>query len=176
MTSMTIALLNTVILTRSLLRFSPFGCVCRYARRPACIDIWLTNFPSFQTGIRFSYNFFLISRRLKFNCLAFVHHFLLNSCSALFGVLSNSNTTWASFSASILVQNVLAQVQPFLTFATCQLILLLDCWPLMRVLSCRIPRTANTQIQELQKEFIGVVKLADKKSSHPSHVHLGSIL
>ena len=44
-------------------------------------------FLLFQTGIRFSYNFFLISRRLKFNCIAFVHHFLLNSCSALFGVV-----------------------------------------------------------------------------------------
>ena len=29
-----------------------------------------------------------------FNCITFVHHFLLNSCSALFCVLSSSDTTW----------------------------------------------------------------------------------
>ena len=69
----------------------------------------------------------------------------------------------------------------------------------MRATCCRIPRTANTQIQELQvpsiialqtshtaclhctcwrqqEEFIGAVKLADKNSSQPSHVQFGSIL
>ena len=69
----------------------------------------------------------------------------------------------------------------------------------LRAPCCRIPRTANTQIQELhipsivtfqtshtaclhctcwrqQQKFIGAVKLTDKNASHPSHVQFGSIL
>ena len=75
---------------------------------------------------------------------------------------------------------------------------LLDCWFLLRAPCCRVPRTANTQIQELQipsiitfktshtacfyctcwcqqQKFIGAVKLADKNSSHPSHYQIGPI-
>ena len=42
-------------------------------------------------------------------------------------MLPNSNTTWASCTTFVPVQNVLSHVQPFRTFAACQLILLLDC-------------------------------------------------
>ena len=47
-------------------------------------------------------------------------------------------------------------VRPYLsnmfcrTFTTRQLVLLLDCWSLLRAPCCRISRTANTQSQELQ--------------------------
>ena len=86
--------------------------------------------------------------------------------------------------------------RPYLSKMFC---LLLDCWFMLRAPCCRIPRTANTQIQELQvpsivtfqtshtaclhctcwrqqQEIIGAVKLADKDSSHPPHVQPGSIL
>ena len=76
---------------------------------------------------------------------------------------------------------------------------LLDCWCQLRTPCCSIPRTANTQIQEMQipsivtfqtshtacihctcwrqqQEFIGAVKLADKNSSHPPRVQFGYIL
>ena len=84
----------------------------------------------------------------------------------------------------------------FRTSAAVQLILLLDCWCLLRAPRCCIPRTANTQIKELQipsivtfqtshtacfqcscrclqQKFSGAVKLADKNSSHPPHVQFG---
>ena len=132
-----------------------------------------------------------------------MHHLcpslLVQSCSALLGVLPNSNTTWASCSTSVPIQNVLSQAQPFRTSAACQLILLLDCWSLLHAPCCRIPRTANTQIQKLQipsfvtfktshtaclhctcwrkeQEFIGTVKLTDRNASHPPHVQFGSTL
>ena len=77
-------------------------------------------------------------------------------------------------------------VQPFRTSAGFQLILLLDGRSLLRAPCCRIPRTANIQIQELQipsivtfqtshtaclhctcwrqqQKFVGAVKLADQK-------------
>ena len=82
--------------------------------------------------------------------------------------------------------------------AAFQLIFLLDRWSLLRALCCGVPRTANTQIQELQvpssvtfktphatcfhcscwrqqQEFIGAVKLADKNLSHPPHILFGPI-
>ena len=108
----------------------------------------------------------------------------------------NSNEAWASCRASVLVQNVLAQVQSFYSSVTGQLILGLDRWSLRHTLGCRTPRAANTQIQELQvpsaialktshttrldrscwrqqEKFIGAIKLADKDSSHPSHIREG---
>ena len=78
------------------------------------------------------HKFFLISRCLELDCIASVYHFLFKSRSALLCVLSNSNTIWGSCNTSLLVQNILSQVEPFCTFATRQLILLLDCWSVLR--------------------------------------------
>ena len=122
--------------------------------------MWLTNFPLFQTDIRLLHNFFLISRCLEFNCITFVHHFLFNFCSALLCVLPNSNTAWASCSTSVLTQNVLSQVQPFRTFAACQLILVLDCWSLLRAPCCRIPRSCQH---------------TDSRIANPKHYHLQDV-
>ena len=136
-----------------------------------------------------------MSRCLELNYITFVHRFLFISCSALLCVLADSETTRTSCSTSVLVHNVLSQVHSFRTSAAFQLILLLDCWCLLRAPCCRIPRTANTQIQELQipsivtfqtshtaclhctcwrqqQKFVGAVKLADKNSSHPPDVGL----
>ena len=95
------------------------------------------------------------------------HHFLFNSCSALFCVLPNSNTTWASGSTSVPIQNVLSQVQT--TFShVCRL----PTHPFPGLLvparapCCRIPRTANTQIQELQ-----IPKIITFKTSHTACLH-----
>ena len=141
-----------------------------------------------------------ISKCIELECITFVHQFFFNSCSALLCVLPDSKTTCASCSTSVLVPNVLSQMHSFRTSAAFQLTLLLDCWCLLRAPYCRsIPRTANTQIQELQvssivtfqtsdtvclhctcwrqlQKFIGAVKLSDKNSSHPPHVQFGSIL
>ena len=92
-----------------------------------------------------------------------------NSCPAFFCVLSNSITTWASCSASVFFQNVLSQIHSFCTSATVQLILLLDCWCLLRASCCCIPRTANTQIQEMQ--IPSICHLPDVSHS-VSSVHL----
>ena len=68
---------------------------------------------------------------------------MYNSCSALLCA--------AQFQHNLgILQYVLSQVQPFRTFAASQLTLLLDCWFLRRAPYCRIPRTANTQIQQVQ--------------------------
>ena len=135
---------------------------------------------------------------LNLNCITLDHHFLFNSCSAFLCVLPDSKTTWASCSASILVKNIVENTL-FCMSATVQLMLLLDCWCLVRAPCCCIPRTADTQIQELQipsivtfqtshtaclhctcrrqqQKFIGAVNPADKNSSHPPHVQFGSIL
>ena len=104
--------------------------------------------------------FFLFSRCLEFSCITFVHHFWFKSCSALC-VLPISNTTWASCSTSVFVQNILSQVQSFRTSAAFQLILLLDCWCLLRAPCCHISRTANTQIQELQ-----ILRIITFQTSH----------
>ena len=139
------------------------------------------------------HNFFLISRCLEFNCIAFVHQFLFNSCSALICVLHISNTIWASCSTSVLVQNVLWQIHFLRTSPAFQLILLLDCWFLLRAPCCRIPRSADTHTQELQvpsiitfqtshtsclhdtcwrqqQKFTGTIKLADKKKTPRIHL------
>ena len=102
-------------------------------------------------------------------------------------------------SKSVLVRNVLSQVHSFRTSGAFPLILLWDCWFLLRAPCCRNPRTAYTQIQELQipsiityqtsqtaslhctcwrqqQKFIGAFKLTDKNYSHPPNVQLGSIL
>ena len=73
-------------------------------------------FLFFQACIWLFHTFF---RCLNLNCISLVHKLLLNSCSAILRVLSNSNATWASCSTSVLVQNVLSQVQPLCTSATC---------------------------------------------------------
>ena len=74
----------------------------------------------------------------------------------------------------------------------------LNRWSLRRALGCRIPKAANTPTHELrvpsaialktshttrhycscwrqQEEFIGAIKLADKNSSHPSHIQFSPI-
>ena len=81
----------------------------------------LSSFSNWQQAL--AQLFFLISRCVGFNCITFVHHFLFNSCPALLCVLSNSSTTWASCSASVLIENI---PQSFRTFSTRQLILF--CW------------------------------------------------
>ena len=92
-----------------------------------------------------------MSRCLEFNCITSVHHFFVQ--------LFLGTPLWCCPIPTqpghpavrpYLSKNLLSQVQPFRTFATRQLILLLDCWFLLRAPCCRIPRTANTQNQELQ--------------------------
>ena len=177
---------------RCTLRLFPLGCVCPWARRAAWVEIWLTSFTFLRTGFRLSRDSFLFC--LKFSCIACGQHLVFNSCSTILRVWSNSNAAWASRRTSVLVQNALAYVQFVRSSATGQLTLWLDRWCLRRTLGCRVPRAANTQIQELQapsaialktshtarlycscwrqqEKFIGAGKLADQDS----HIQCGSI-
>ena len=127
----------------------PLGRVCRQPGRSAWIDIWLTNVPLFQTDIGLLHNFFLISRCPEFICITFVHHFLFNSCSALLcAAQSQHNLSILQYVRTYPKCSVASAT--FRTSAACQLTSFLDCWSLPRAPCCRIPRTANTQIQELQ--------------------------
>ena len=56
-------------------------------------------------------------------------------------VLPVSDTTWTSCNTSVLVQNVMSQIH-FYTSAAFQLIILSDCWFLLRAPYCGIPKTA----------------------------------
>ena len=89
-------------------------------------------------------------------------------------------TAWASCSTSVLIQNVLSQVQPFRKFATHPFVGLLvpaACSLLSHSTDCQHTdsRIANPKHYHYP-DFISAVKLADKNSSHPPHVQLGSIL
>ena len=114
---------------------------------------------------------------LNFNCVTFVQHFLFNSCSAVLCVLSYSSSTWASCRTSVLIQNVLSQVQPFRTSATFQLILLMDCLVsaacslLLRSTDCqhtdsRIANTKHHHFQDVSHSVSSLNLLASTAAIH----------
>ena len=152
-------------------------------------------FPFFQTCIGY---FHIFSKCLNYTSpLSTISWSILaghSLCAAQFqhslGILQYVRTCPKCSVASTLFLHVChCPTHPFL----------LDCRCLLRAPCCCIPRTATTQIEELQipsnvtfqtshtaclhctcwrqqQKFIGAIKLADKNSSHQPHVQLGSTL
>ena len=104
---------------------------------PVWIDIQFSSFSNWHETYLTHYLYF-------FNFITFVHHFLLNSCSALFCVLYSSDTILEK--KSVVVQ---PQVQLLRTFTIGQSIGCLDCGSLLAC--CLLSHFSGiiTQIQEL---------------------------
>ena len=174
--------------------------LCVSAVNPDWVDIWLTNFPPFQIDIRLFHNFFLVS----------IPHVSSLIASPLSNVSCPILARHSSVCCPIPTQPGHPAVRPYLSRMFCRTYSLFARLPLANssvcwivgpcgVLFAVVPRTANTQIQELQipsiitfqtshtaclhctnwrqqQEFICAVKLADKNSLHPFHIRCGSIL
>ena len=119
---------------------------------PAWVGIWLTNFPPFQIDIRLFHNFFLVS----------IPHVSSLIASPPSNVSCPILARHSSVCCPIPTQPGHPAVRPYLSRMFCRTYSLFArlplanssvCWivgPCGVLFCCRIPRTANTQIQELQ--------------------------